>query len=111
MSTRFIHADNLVGMAQLAAEGVQAHLAYLDPPFNTGRDFSTKSVGGGKQHAYSDKWPSLDAFIAALRERCVATRDLLTADGCMVLHCDPETSHYVKVMLDGESWRTRYEAP
>lgn len=96
------HGDNLDHMQRLHAAGTRAHLIYADPPFNTGRDFAFKPRDGGpEEHAYSDKWPSLDAFIAALRERAVAMRDLLTPDGCLVLHCDPETSHYVKVMLDG----------
>jgi DNA modification methylase len=96
-------------MLALHADGVRVHLAYLDPPFNTGRDFAYKPRDGGpEEHAYSDKWPSLEAFVAALRERAVAVRELLTPDGCMVLHCDPQTSHYVKVMLDGVFGRQCY---
>lgn len=96
------HGDNLEVMRRLHAEGERVHLAYLDPPFNTGRDFTFKPRGAGpEEHAYSDRWPSLEAFVEALRERVAVVRDLLTPDGTMVLHVDPETSHYVKVMLDG----------
>lgn len=106
---RLLHGDNLDHMRALHAEGVRVHLAYLDPPFNTGRDFAYKPRDGGpEEHAYSDKWPSLEAFVAAMRERVVAVRDMLTPDGCMILHCDPETSHYVKVMLDGVFGRDSY---
>ena len=109
MSGQIILGDNLVAMRTLHAEGVRAHLAYLDPPFNTGRDFAFKPRdGGAEEHAFSDRWPSLDAFIAELRGRVLAVRDLLTPDGCMVLHCDPETSHYIKVMCDGVFGRTSF---
>ena len=104
-----LHGDNLDVMRDLLSKGTRAHLVYMDPPFNTGRDFAFKPRDGGpEEHAYSDKWPSLDAFLEALRDRVVAARDLLTADGCLFLHCDPETSHYVKVMLDGVFGRACY---
>lgn len=95
------HGDNLEVMGTLLSAGTRVHLAYLDPPFCTGRDFAYEPPGGGlEEHAYSDKWPSLEAFIRALRERVALVRALLAPDGCMVLHADPATSHYVKVMLD-----------
>jgi DNA modification methylase len=95
-------ADNLGEMQALLAAGKGVHLAYLDPPFCTGRDFYYRPRGGEEPElAYSDKWASLDAFVATLRERVALVRELLTPDGCLVVHVDPETSHHVKVMLDG----------
>jgi site-specific DNA-methyltransferase (adenine-specific) len=38
--------------------------------------------------------------VAAIRARVERVRELLTDDGCMVLHVDPNTSHYLKVMCD-----------
>jgi site-specific DNA-methyltransferase (adenine-specific) len=38
--------------------------------------------------------------LAALKPRIAAARDLLMPDGCLVLHADPKTSHYLKVMCD-----------
>lgn len=99
---RLLHGDNLAVMRSLAAEGFRAHLIYADPPFATGRDFYYEPRdGGAAELAYSDKWPSFDAYIEALRERVAAARELLTADGCMFVHVDPTASHYVKVMMDG----------
>lgn len=99
-SARIIHGDNLVVMRDLHAEGLRAHLIYADPPFATGRDFFFERKGK-KELAYSDKWATFDAYLEALRLRMVAARDLLTDDGCMVVHVDPTASHYVKVMMDG----------
>lgn len=89
------HAENLATMRAMPPGSV--HLVYGDAPFNTGRDFTTDNG----RLAYSDKWPSLDAFVEHVRERCAAARDLLTDDGTLVVQVDPETSHYVKVALDG----------
>lgn len=89
------HADNLTAMRAMPPGSV--HLVYGDAPFNTGRDFTTDDG----RLAYSDKWPSLEAFVDHVRVRCAAARDLLTDDGTLVVQVDPETSHYIKVALDG----------
>lgn len=96
------HGDNLATMHTMPPGSV--HLVYGDAPFNTGRDFTTDDG----RLAYSDKWPSLEAFVDHVRERCAAARDLLTDDGTLVVQVDPETSHYVKVALDGVFGRDCY---
>lgn len=90
-----VHAENLAAMRAMPPRSV--HLVFGDAPFNTGEDFFMKDG----RLAYSDRWPSLDAFVEHIRERCAAARDLLTEDGTLVVQVDPETSHYVKVALDG----------
>lgn len=89
-----VQAENLAAMRALPAASV--HLAYLDSPFNTGSEFHTKDG----RLAYADRWPSLEAFVESVVTRCAAARDLLTEDGCLILHIDPETSHYLKIALD-----------
>lgn len=96
-----LHGDNLPILRDLCERDAKVHLAYLDPPFFTGRDFNYRPRGGGtEEHAYSDRWPSLDSYVEALVERAAAVRDLLTPDGSMVIHVDPTTSHYVRVAVD-----------
>lgn len=86
--------DNLDIMRGMPAASV--HLSYLDAPFMTGDVFTTKDG----RVAYTDRWPSLEAFVEHVIERCAAARDLLTDDGALILHVDPSTSHYLKVALD-----------
>ncbi len=50
--------------------------------------------------AFDDRWDSLDEYLAALKPRIEAVRDLLLPSGCLVLHVDPKTSHYLKVLCD-----------
>jgi len=74
----------------------QADLIYCDPPFFTG----VKRRGRKGSPSYSDNWPSMESYIAWLRERVVAMRDALSDQACLVLHLDWHAVHYAKVMCD-----------
>ncbi len=109
MAHRLICGDNLLGLRALAKSEVRAHLAYLDPPFFTqrlhqrverNRNRKTGRIERTETPAFDDRWPSLDHYLLTLAERIRATRDLLTNDGSMIIHVDPATSHYVKVLCD-----------
>ncbi len=100
--------DNLNALRLLKAEPTRFALAYLDPPFLTGREHTLVERKRGERGeivrtlkpAFDDRWDSLEQYLAALEPRIAAARDLLTADGCLVLHVDPKTSHYLKVACD-----------
>lgn len=85
--------DNLEVMRALAG-GVT--LAYLDPPFLTGRVHAIKDGRVG----FDDRWDGRAEYLEALAPRLSAVRDLLAPHGSMVLHVDPKTSHYLKVLCD-----------
>lgn len=104
-----VQGDNLAAMRALGARGgVPVTLAYLDPPFFTGKAHvrvTRKREGRGKilrstAPAFDDRWESLPAYLLALRERIAAARDLLADHGSLVLHLDPKTSHYAKILCD-----------
>lgn len=105
-----IHGDNLQAMRLIRQRtGPKFSLAYLDPPFLTGRSFSrvtrrrderTGRVVRAVSTAFDDRWDSLEAYLDTLASRLQAARDLLAPDGCLVLHVDPKTSHYAKVLCD-----------
>lgn len=112
---RVVLGDNLAVIATLPSGCAQ--LIYLDPPFNTGRTQTRRSlrterdaegnrVGfGGHRYAttvaevrsYAD---SHDDYLGFLEPRLRAARRLLTASGTLYLHVDPRESHYVKVLCD-----------
>jgi 16S rRNA G966 N2-methylase RsmD len=105
-----IRGDNLAALRALAARGRgNVTLAYLDPPFLTGRrhelvtrqrDPETGRLVRTKTPAFDDRWEGMDAYLAALYPRLVAVRELLAPHGCLVLHVDSKTSHYSKVLCD-----------
>ncbi len=98
--------DNLSVMRALhATRGESVTLAYLDPPFLTGRVH--KAVKRGKTlddrtttDAFDDRWTDRATYLEALGQRLVCVRALLAPHGSVVVHVDPKTSHYIKVMCD-----------
>lgn len=104
---RLIEGNNL-DVLDLVREEVRAHLVYLDPPFFTQRAHhrvrrkrSAKGAIKRTEHAaFDDRWASLDAYLATLRARLEALWSILAPEGSLVVHVDPTTSHYVKVMCD-----------
>lgn len=109
-SVRIVHGDN-AGVLEAMAEQLRGKvtLVYLDPPFFTRREFERvtrrKAEGTGPPAriltpAFDDRWVGLDSYLGTLRERLQKLRAVLTPQGCLVVHVDPRTSHYVKVLGD-----------
>jgi DNA modification methylase len=63
---------------------------YIDPPYNTGRDFGN----------FMDKFDDMKSFIDFLKPRIELIHSKLKDNGTFVLHVDSIASHYCKVMLD-----------
>jgi DNA modification methylase len=107
-AVRLIEGDNAGALTALNDEGVRVHLAYLDPPFFTQRKHHRtrrKRGAGGRmtrtEHlAFDDRWPDLPTYLGHLRCRLDLIRSLLAPEGCVVVHVDPTTSHYIKVVCD-----------
>src|SRR5947209_3291697 len=94
---RLIHGDKSVVLPALLNEFTdKINLIYIDPPFMTGRDFTS-----GTQLAYSDKWGnSLDVYLQWLYETFIQLHRLLAQDGSLYVHLDWRATHYAKVILD-----------
>jgi DNA modification methylase len=85
-------ADCLDPLAALPPDTID--LAYLDPPFNTGRRHSATNG------AYHDAWADVEAYLAFLRPRLEAVRGVLKPTGSILLHCDWRSSHHQRLVLD-----------
>lgn len=94
-----VHDDNLKAMMDLFRRDIRADLVYMDPPFFSGANYKTRSG----EVAFSDTWPSREAYLEALRDRLQLAGCLLEPHGSIVVHVDSKVSHYVKVMCD-ELW-------
>ena len=108
--------DNRASLAALARDHAErVTLAYLDPPFLTNRAFEAIDKPDAdvpappksgplskrkKTFAFDDRWSGRGAYLEALGQRLVLVRELLAPHGSVVIHVDPKTSHYVKVMCD-----------
>ena len=95
-------------------------LIYIDPPFDTGADFSfsakipdhpdesdesttvfTKEPSILEQKAYRDTWGrGLDSYLQWMYEAALLLRELLADDGSIYVHLDWHVGSYAKVVLD-----------
>ena len=115
MIRKLYTGENLAVMQGLDAD--IADLIYLDPPFNSNRDYGQ----------FDDKWnadyilretivrsdlsdlfevidkvhsTSMMAYIAFMSARLQECKRLLKPNGSIYLHCDPTASHYLKLVMD-----------
>lgn len=104
-----IEGNNSLALGALSrTHAGQAALVYLDPPFFTGRQHLLVHRGRDEQgkpertlsNAFDDRWDNLEQYLDALWQRLVLARELLRDDGSLILHVDPKTSHYAKILLD-----------
>ncbi len=109
MNNLLIQSNNLKGLQYLLNEKNlqnQIDLAYIDPPYATGSNFtvsdtraSTISSSKTGKLAYSDKIVGID-FLNFLKERLLLLKELLSEQGSIYLHIDYKIGHYVKVLMD-----------
>jgi site-specific DNA-methyltransferase (adenine-specific) len=99
--------DNLEILRALAkTHSEHVTLVYMDPPFLTNRvhDAVLRKTSRGDARrtvpAFDDRWSDQAAYLEALGPRLAAARALLAPHGSLVVHVDPKTSHYVKVLAD-----------
>jgi adenine specific DNA methylase Mod len=99
----------------------KVNLIYIDPPFDTGADFSfnvqvdgedfTKAPSIIEQKAYRDTWgvspeeraagkTHLDKYLQWFYETTSLLKDLLSDTGSIYVHLDWHVVHYAKIILD-----------
>jgi adenine-specific DNA-methyltransferase len=99
VDTRVIYCgDNIDQVAKLPDGCVD--LIYIDPPFNSNRNYEVFWGDTRETRAFEDRHASTEAYIHYMRPRCEELHRTLKAGGSFYYHCDWHASHYVKVMLD-----------
>jgi DNA modification methylase len=89
----------------------QVDTIYIDPPFDTGDDFSvqvhvddgdfTKQPSIIEQKAYRDTWGrGLESYLQWFYEAVGFLADLLAENGTLFVHLDYHVGHYGKAVLD-----------
>jgi DNA modification methylase len=90
--------DNLDQLRRLPDACVD--LVYIDPPFNSSRNYEVFWEEKREKRAFDDRHESTQAYIDFMRPRCVELSRVLKPSGSFYYHCDWHASHYVKVLLD-----------
>jgi DNA modification methylase len=75
-------------------------LIYIDPPFNSNRNYEIFWGETKEKRAFEDRHASTAAYIDFMRPCCVELARVLKKTGSFYYHCDWHASHYVRVMLD-----------
>lgn len=75
-------------------------LVYIDPPFNSNRNYEVFWGETKEKRAFEDRHESTQAYIEYMRPRCVELARVLKKTGSFYYHCDWHATHYIKVMLD-----------
>jgi DNA modification methylase len=91
MENQYFIGDNLELLLMILEKKYKFQLIYLDPPYNTGRDFND----------FNDKFTSIKEYsYEFLKPRFEIMKKLLTDDGVIVVHVEPKVSHYVRIVMD-----------
>ena len=110
--SRLIWGDKKYVLPSLLQEFAgQVDLIYIDPPFDTGADFSfqvrvdgegfTKEPSIIEQKAYRDTWgKGIDSYLQWFSETVALLRELMAEHGSIFVHLDWHVGHYAKAILD-----------
>jgi DNA modification methylase len=109
---RLIWGDKRYVLPSLLPElAGKVNLIYIDPPFDTGADFSfpvevdgdefTKEPSLIEQKAYRDTWGrGLDSYLQWFYETVTLLYELLHEIGSLYVHLDWRMVHYAKAVID-----------
>jgi len=118
---RLIWGDKKYALPSLLPDFAgKVNLIYIDPPFDTGADFSytatvpdhpdsdeddsftfTKEPSIIEHKAYRDTWGrGLNSYLQWFYETVVILHELLDESGSLYVHLDPRVSHFAKLILD-----------
>src|SRR5438477_6021327 len=99
IDTRVIYCGDNIDQLKKLPNGC-IDLIYIDPPFNSNRNYEVFWGETKEKRAFEDRHESTQAYIEFMRPRCVELARVLKETGSFYYHCDWHASHYVKVMLD-----------
>lgn len=105
VDTQVIYCGDNLDQLRRLPEGC-VDLVYIDPPFNSNRNYEVFWEENREQRSFDDRHESTKAYIDFMRPRCVELARVLKPTGTFYYHCDWHASHYIKVLLDqvlGES--------
>ena len=111
---KLIWGDNLLVMGSLLEKFAgKVDLIYIDPPFATGADFSfTTELGESgeelekqqsaiEEKAYRDTWcAGINSYLDMIANRLRVMYELLSANGSLYFHIDPNLAPHVRLILD-----------
>ena len=100
METNVIYCgDNLEVMPRYIPDE-SVDLIYIDPPFNTSRQYEVFWGEAQERRAFEDRFGDVMTYLDWMRPRIRDLHRVLKATGSFYYHCDWHASHYIKAELD-----------
>jgi DNA modification methylase len=99
VDTSIIYCGDCLDQLRKLPDG-SVDLIYIDPPFNSNRNYEVFWGETKEKRAFEDRHASTQAYIDFMRPRCIELARVLKTKGTFYYHCDWHASHYIKVMLD-----------
>ena len=92
------HADCLVVLQSMKCESI--NMVYLDPPFFTQKTHRLVSRDRKRSFSFDDIWASDKDYADFLFQRLKEIYRVLSHDGSIFFHCDPNANHLARALLD-----------
>ncbi len=89
-----VAGDARDAVALCAVRGLQVDLAYLDPPFLTGRRQE------GRRGSYADTWDGPGPYLDLMAGFLAGLSRILSPRGQVFVHVDWRVSHWIRCLLD-----------
>jgi len=99
LKTQTIYSGDCLKMLLDIPDG-SIDLIYIDPPFNSNRNYEVFWGDVQEKRAFDDRFGDAEAYIQYMRPRVLELHRVLKKTGSFYYHCDWHASHYVKIMLD-----------
>jgi len=90
--------DCLEIMSSLATETID--LIYLDPPFFTQKVQKLTTRDNSKEFSFTDIWHSDEIYAKFIYDRLIEMYRLLRDTGSIFVHCDRNSNHIMRFILD-----------
>jgi DNA modification methylase len=95
LDTRVIHCGDCLEQLKNLPDAC-IDLIYIDPPFNSNRNYEVFWGETKEKRAFEDRHASTQAYIDYMRPRCIELARVLKKTGSFYYHCDWHASGEVK---------------
>jgi len=92
VDTRIIYCGDCLDQLRKLPDGC-VDLIYIDPPFNSNRNYEVFWGEAKEKRAFEDRHASTAAYIDYMRPRCVELARVLKRTGSFYFHCDWHHCH------------------
>jgi DNA modification methylase len=100
METNVIYCGDNLDVLPKYIPDESVDLIYIDPPFNTSRNYEVFWGEAQERRAFEDRFGDAMTYLEWMRPRIRQLYRVLKPTGSFYYHCDWHACHYIKVELD-----------